>query len=180
MRRGGIVGGVLTAALMAAAPASAATQVTTFDGTCTATEVAVTHDPPMSGTLRQTHIDIVGTTGKCTGTVTRKGRTYHVVDAPTPVYMQADGLTSCQLSDTKGEGVIYIDNRFAVRYDYEEPRVGPFGELVYFGKHGGWASDTVHLSPSEDPLEIMQRCATPEGIETVHVDAFVVAHNLAG
>ena len=176
----GAVAGAMAAALAAAAPAGAASPVTTFDGTCTATEVAVTHDPPMSGTLRQTHIDIVGTTGECTGTVTRKGRTYHVVNAPTPVRMTADGLTSCQLSDTKGEGVIYIDNRWEVHYDYEEPRVGPFGNLVYFGKHGGFANDTVHLSQSEDPLAIMQACATPEGIKTVHVDAYVVAHNLAG
>jgi hypothetical protein len=178
MRARLIVAAVLAAALMAT-PAYARGQATEFDGTCTATEVAVTHFPPMTSTLRQTHIDIVGTTGLCSGTVTRGKGSWQVTNAPTPVHMEADGMTSCQLSDTRGTGVIDIAKRWKVRYDYVEPRLGPFGELFYTGNVGGFASDTVHVSQSENTADIVARCGGA-GVRTVHVDALVVASHLAG
>lgn len=181
MRTRVIVATALAALLVVVAPASARGHrpVTEFDGTCTATEVAVTHFPPMTSTLRPTHIDIVGTTGLCSGTVTRGHRSWRVTNAHTPVHMKADGVTSCQLSYTRGTGVIDIAKRWKVRYDYVEPRGGPFGELFYTGKAGGFASDTVHVSPSESTPDIIQRCGGA-GVRTVHVDALVIASHLAG
>jgi hypothetical protein len=178
MLRGVLATAVALGALVAAAPVSAA-QVTTFDGTCSFTAVPVTHTPPMTSTLQPTHIDIAGDTGTCTGTVERDGRTYSVDGAQTSVQQAGDGVTSCQASNTSGTGWLLIADRWKVRFDYEEPRVGPVGDLTYHGKAGGYASNTAHLNADEDLADIFARCGAG-GVRTVHVDGFIVAHGLAG
>jgi hypothetical protein len=178
MTRGLTVAGVLALAGLAQAPAHAYAGVTTFDGTCTANNVAVTHTPPMTGTLQATHIDIAGQQ-LCSGVVTRGQRRWRIRSAPTPVSMHGDGITSCELSATSGTGEILLANRWRLRYRYLEPRLAPLGSLVYRGLAGGFGAVSVHPNQSEDLAGVVQRCGA-EGVATIHVDAVIAATRLAG
>lgn len=176
MTRGVTFAGVL--ALVGLVPAAAHAGKTTFDGICTATNVAVTHTPPMTAALQPTRIDIAGEQ-RCTGVVTRGQRRWRIRSARTPVAMHGDGLTSCQLSATSGTGEIVLANRWPLRYRYVEPRVAPLGSLVYRGFAGGFAAVSVRPNQSEDLMSVTQRCGA-EGVATVHVDAVIAATRLAG
>jgi hypothetical protein len=178
MKRGLTVAGALALAGLAQVPAHAYAGATRFDGTCTATNVAVTHTPPMTGTLQATHIDIAGDQS-CSGVVTRGQRRWRIRNAPTPVSMHGDGLTSCELSATSGTGEILLANRWRLRYRYLEPRLAPLGSLVYRGFAGGFGAVSVHPNQSEDLAGVIQRCGA-EGVGTIHVDAVIAATRLAG
>jgi hypothetical protein len=178
MTRGLTIAGAIAAVGLAQVPAHAYAGTTTFDGTCTATNVAVTHTPPMTGTLQPTHIDIAGDQ-LCTGVVTRGHRRWRIRSAPTPVTMHGDGITSCQLSATRGTGEILLANRWPLRYRYLEPRLAPLGSLVYRGFAGGFGAVSVRPNPSEDMASVVQRCGA-EGVRTIHVDAVIAATRLAG
>jgi hypothetical protein len=179
MRRGLTVVVAVATTGLAQVPAHAyAGARTTFDGTCTATNVAVTHTPPMTGTPQPTHIDIAGDQ-LCSGVVTRGHRRWRIHSAPTPVSMHGDGITSCELSATKGTGEILLANRWRLRYRYLEPRLAPLGSLVYRGFAGGLGAVSVHPNQSEDLAGVIQRCGA-EGVATIHVDAVIAAAHLAG
>jgi hypothetical protein len=175
MRRGTCI----AAAGLAQVPGHAyAGSTTTFDGTCTATNVAVTHTPPMTGTPQPTHIDIAGDQ-LCTGVVRQGQRRWRIRSAPTPVSMHGDGITSCELSATRGTGEILLANRWRLRYRYLEPRVAPLGSLVYRGFAGGHGAVSVHPNQGEDLGDVIRRCGA-EGVATIHVDAVIAAAHLAG
>jgi hypothetical protein len=122
MRRGLTIAVAFAAIGLVPAHADARKAATVFDGTCGATNVAVTHTPPMTGTLQATHIDIAGDQ-LCSGVVTRGRRHWRIHSAPTPVSMHGDGLTSCELSATSGIGEIVLAKRWRLRYHYLEPRL---------------------------------------------------------
>lgn len=178
MKRGLTAAVVLAAAGLAQVPALAYGSATSFTGTCTATNVAVTHTPPMTSTPQPTHIDIAGEQ-LCSGVVRHGGQRFRIKDAPTPVSMHGDGVTSCELSATSGTGEILLADRWRVRYRYLEPRVAPLGSLVYRGFAGGFGAVSVHPNQSEDLAAITQRCGA-EGVRTIHVDAVIAAARLAG
>ncbi|MFL5781330.1 MAG: hypothetical protein ACJ760_08460 [Thermoleophilaceae bacterium] len=178
MRRGLTAAVTIAAAGLAQVPAHAYAATTTFTGTCTATNVAVTHTPPMTSTPRPTHIDIAGDQ-LCSGVVRHGGRRTRIHDAPTPVSMHGDGITSCELSATSGTGEILLANRWPLRYHYLEPRLAPLGSLAYRGFAGGLGAVSVHPNQSEDLASVIQRCGA-EGVATIHVDAVIAAAHLAG
>jgi hypothetical protein len=180
MRRRLTIAVALAAVGFAQAPAHAYARGTdtVFDGTCTATNVAVTHTPPMTGTPQATHIDIAGDQ-LCSGVVTRGHSHWRIHSAPTPVSMHGDGITSCELSATSGTGEILLANRWRLRYRYLEPRLAPLGSLVYHGFAGGLGAVSVHPNQSEDLAGVIQRCGA-EGVATIHVDAVIAAAHLAG
>jgi hypothetical protein len=180
MRKGLTIAVALAAVGFAQAPAHAYARGTdtVFDGTCTATNVAVTHTPPMTGTPQATHIDIAGDQ-LCSGVVTRGHSHWRIHSAPTPVSMHGDGITSCELSATSGTGEILLANRWRLRYRYLEPRLAPLGSLVYHGFAGGLGAVSVHPNQSEDLAGVIQRCGA-EGVATIHVDAVIAAAHLAG
>ena len=177
MKRGLTIASAVALVGLAQVPAHAYAG-TTFNGTCTATNVAVTHTPPMTGTLQPTHIDIAGDQ-LCSGVVRHGDRRWRIRSAPTPVSMHGDGLTSCELSATRGTGEILLADRWRLRYRYLEPRLAPFGSLLYRGFAGGRAAVSVHPNESEDLASVTQRCGA-EGVATIHVDAVIAAARLSG
>jgi hypothetical protein len=166
--------GAVLAALLALAPAAAAAppdRIETFTGTCES-QAVVNMNPPMSGEVRQTQIDIASRWATCSGTVEVNGHVYHVVDAPTVGELHGSGPSSCELSATQGFGRFTIANRWQIDFTYVEPRLTSVGLLPYSGIAGGSALDVARLSSEEDPLDVIQRCGG-DGVPSVLVDVSI-------
>jgi hypothetical protein len=173
--RGRPVSGAIVAALLLLAPATAAAappdRIETFTGHCES-QAVVNMDPPMSGEIRETKIDIASRWAKCSGTVEVDGRVFHVEDAPTVGELHGSGPSSCELSATQGWGRFTIANRWRIDFTYLEPRLAPVGLLPYSGIAGGSALDVASLSSEEDSADIIQRCSA-EGVPSVLVDVSI-------
>jgi hypothetical protein len=164
----------LVAALLVAAPAAAAAppdRIETFTGSCQS-QARVNMDPPMSGEVRETRVDIASEWAKCTGTVETGGHVYSFVDAPTVGELHGNGPSSCEVSATQGWGQFTIANRWRIDFTYVEPRLGPVGLLPYSGIAGGSAIDVARLSSEEDSVDIVERCGG-EGVPSVLVDVTI-------
>lgn len=169
--RRSVTTGALAALLLAAVPAASAAppdRVETFTGSCRS-QAVVNMDPPMTGELRETQVDIASQWATCTGRVEAGGHVYNVVEAPTVGELHGSGPSSCQFSATQGWGRFTIANRWRIDFTYDEPRLGPVGLLPYTGVAGGSALDVASLSSEEDSADIVQRCGA-EGVPSVLVD----------
>jgi hypothetical protein len=166
--------GAVVAVLLAAAPAAGAAppdRIETFTGTCES-QAIVNMDPPMSGEVRETQVDIASEWATCSGSVETGGHVYHFADAPTVGELHGSGPSSCELSATQGWGRFTIANRWRIDFTYLEPRLGPVGLLPYSGIAGGSALDVARLSSEEDSADIVQRCGA-EGVPSVLVDVSI-------
>ncbi|HKP89818.1 MAG TPA: hypothetical protein VJT75_07545 [Thermoleophilaceae bacterium] len=169
-----LTAGALAAVLLAVAPASSAAppnRIETFTGSCES-QAVVNMDPPMSGEVRETQVDIASRWATCTGTVDVGGHVYNVVDAPTVGELHGSGPSSCEVSATQGWGRFTIANRWQIDFTYDEPRLGPVGLLPYTGIAGGSAIDVARLSSEEDSADIVQRCSGA-GVPSVVVDVSI-------
>lgn len=169
-----LTAGAVAAVLLAVAPGAGAAppdRIETFTGTCQS-QAVVNMDPPMSGELRETQVDIASRWAKCTGTIDADGHVFNVVDAPTVGELHGSGPSSCELSATQGWGRFTIANRWRIDFTYVEPRLGPVGLLRYSGIAGGSAIDVARLSDEEDSADIVQRCSG-EGVPSVVVDVSI-------
>jgi hypothetical protein len=172
--RARVTWGAVVAVVLAAAPAAGAAppdRIETFTGSCES-QAVVNMDPPMSGEVRETQVDIASEWARCTGAVETGGHVYNVVDAPTVGELHGNGPSSCELSATHGWGRFTIANRWRIDFTYDEPRLGPVGLLPYSGIAGGSAIDVARLSSEEDPADIIQRCSG-EGVPSVLVDVTI-------
>ena len=161
-------------ALLAFAPAAGAAppdKIETFTGHCEA-QAVVNMNPPMSGEIRDTQVDIASKWSTCSGTVEADGHLFQVVDAPTTGELHGSGPSSCEVSATQGWGRFTIANRWRIDFTYEEPRLGPIGFLPYSGIAGGSALDVARLSSEEDSADIVQRCSAG-GVPSVLVDVLI-------
>jgi hypothetical protein len=163
--------GALVLFAPAAAGAAPPDKIETFTGHCES-QAVVNMDPPMSGDVRETQVDIASRWAKCSGTVAVDGHVFHVVDAPTVGELHGSGPSSCELSGTQGWGRFTIANRWRIDFTYLEPRLGPVGLLPYSGTAGGSALDVASLSSEEDSLDVIQRCGA-EGVPSVLVDVSI-------
>jgi hypothetical protein len=164
----GVVIAVLAAPAASAAPSD---RIETFTGTCES-QAVVNMDPPMSGEVRETQIDIASRWATCSGTVAVDGHVYDVVEAPTVGELHGSGPSSCELSATQGWGRFTIAKRWRIDFTYLEPRLGPVGLLPYGGIAGGSAIDVARLSSEENAADIVQRCGD-EGVPSVLVDVSI-------
>jgi hypothetical protein len=173
--RARLTAGAALAALLALAPAAATAAppkgIETFTGHCES-QAVVNMDPPMSGDVRETQVDIASRWAKCSGSVETGGHVYRFVDAPTVGELHGSGPSSCELSATQGWGRFTIANRWRIDFTYVEPRLGPVGLLPYSGIAGGSALDVASLSSEEDSVDIIQRCGA-EGVPSVLVDVSI-------
>ena len=174
MRARATYGAVVLAGALALGPgatAAAPDKIETFTGHCES-QAVVNMDPPMSGEVRETQVDIASVWARCTGTVEADGHVFNVVDAPTVGELHGSGPSSCELSATEGWGRFTIANRWRIDFTYDEPRLGPVGLLPYTGVAGGSALDVASLSSEEDSADIVQRCGE-EGVPSVLVDVTI-------
>jgi hypothetical protein len=172
--RARVTSGAALAAVLALAPAAAAAppdKTETFTGTCES-QAVVNMDPPMSGEVRETQVDIASRWAKCSGTVEADGHLFRVVDAPTVGELHGSGPSSCELSATQGFGHFTIANRWRIDFTYLEPRLTSVGLLPYSGVAGGSALDVARLSSEEDPVDVIQRCGG-DGVPSVLVDVTI-------
>ncbi len=131
----------------------------TFRGSCEFPPV-VRFDPPLTGSTRQVHATAYGR-GTCTGKwITASGRRLWL-NAATVVYRaEADGRQSCSSSEgTTGPGFLRWGKR-KISFTFSESRLGLYTPIRLEGKRSGAFEGRADPSPDEDPVAVVQKCAS--------------------
>lgn len=149
--------------IAAAVPAAAGDGKDTFEGSCEF-PVKVVFDPPLSGSTRQTHAEADGK-GRCSGTwTTATGRTRTLDDAEVVYHAESDGQQSCAASgNPSGKGFLRYRDR-KLKFRFSEMRVTAPAVITLEGRRGGRFEGAAAPSGNEDPVEILQKCAS-SGLE---------------
>ena len=167
-------------ALALSSSAAAAPGVETFDGTCEMSGV-IRHDPPLTGLPTPT--EVRGSfSGTCSGEFTdRNGRTSQLDAAPASYEVRdAGGDLSCLGGTATGTGSLIFGRGQEIEFSLTERRPAPGLAVVTLeGAAGGSATVFGTVSPSEDLMEINERC-NGSGLRVVHGDARIVSVGLSG
>lgn len=130
----------------------------TFSGSCKVSGTAV-WSPPLTNTP-QALTQRVQATGTCSGTFTgRNGRVHQLNDAP--VSWQTTEYTpnaSCSAETASGTGKATFQYG-TIRFTISETTVGPVAAFTLKGAEGGSAAGRANISPSADPVAIVDACA---------------------
>jgi hypothetical protein len=151
-----------------------------FDGVCEMSGT-VRHQPPLTQTPAPT--DIRGKfSGTCSGELTdRNGRTRQLDAAPADYRVRdAGGALSCLGGTATGTGSLLFGAGAEIEFSLTERRPAPGLAVVTLeGADGGSATVFGTLSPSEDPMELNERCSG-SGLRLVRGDARIVSLGLSG
>jgi hypothetical protein len=145
--------------IAAAGPAAAGDGKDTFEGSCEF-PVTVTFDPPLINSTRQVHAQADGK-GRCSGTwTTPAGRTRTLDGAQVVYHAESDGRQSCAASEgPTGEGFLrYREHK--LKFRFSEFRVTAPALIRLEGRRGGAFEGTATPTGDEDPVEILQKCAS--------------------
>jgi hypothetical protein len=170
----GIGGSVLAAAAVCAvtlvtAQVSAGGAASTFTGQCHFSG-RVSFDPPLTNAPQSVSQRAVAS-GLCSGTfIDSRGNTHQLSDtaARFSETSQAENA-SCLGGTATGEALL----RFPygkIGADFQEVRGGGGAVIQLTGNVSGSAAGTATISQSEDPADILQRCAS-SGLAAVAIDA---------
>ena len=148
--------------------AAARDRANTFNGSCKVSGTAV-FDPPLSNTA-QAATWRQQATGTCSGTLTgRNGRAHQLNGAP--VSWQATEYTtnaSCSAGTDSGAGRIAFQYG-TIRFTISETTGPGVAVFTLKGAEGGSAAGQVNISPSANPVVLVQECAGA-GIAEAPVD----------
>ena len=169
------------AALALSSPATAGAPGTeSFTGVC-AMSGTVRHQPPL--TQQPAPTAIRGSfSGTCSGELTdRAGRTHRLDGAPADYRVRdAGGALSCLGGTATGTGSLLLGRGQEIEFTLTERRPAPGLALVSLvGDDGGSATVVGTMSPSEDLVELNERCAG-SGVRLVRGDARIVSAGLSG
>ena len=169
------------AALALSSPAVAGEPaVETFDGTCDMSG-AVRHDPPLTDEPATT--EIRGSfRGTCSGEFTDSdGQTHQLDGAPARYEVRdAGGDLSCLGGTATGTGSLIFGRGQEIQFSLTERRPAPGLAFVTLeGAAGGTATVFGTVGPSEDLMELNERC-NGSGVRVVHGDARIVSLGLSG
>ena len=151
---------VLALSIPASGPAAAAGRgYDTFRGSCDI-PATVRFDPPLTGSTQQVRATAHGQ-GTCTGTwITTSGRRRTLNAAPVVYHAEADGRQSCSGSEgTSGPGFLRWGKR-KISFTFLETRVGAFTPIRLEGKRGGVFEGRADPSEEQDPVELLEKCAS--------------------
>lgn len=169
-RRGSMIGAVVAvvAAVLttSASAAPVARQKAAFEGQCQLSG-AVRFTPALTAQPRPGSGHATAT-GTCTGTLTGRGGTRQLTDAPV-AYRASDrsDLMGCGGGPGVGKGVLRIA-RQSLAFTLEETRAAAFSELHLTGS--GWTADGVAgASASADPAAVAAACGG-DGLRSAPID----------
>lgn len=161
------IGGLLCAATTSAARGHATQSelksaegggANTFSGTCQMTG-SVSFEPALTNSP-QSVVQHARATGTCSGSFTdRVGRTSQLSDAKVR-YVATERATNatCGAGTDVGTGALRF--RYgAIRFSISEVRTGPLVTAIAQGARGGSAAGQGNVSPSANPVTILQQCA---------------------
>ena len=149
----------------------------TFAGDCQMSGT-VHFDPPITNQPVDGGVD-GALQGQCSGTLTdAKGHAQPVDGQIARAVVHSHGTESCDLGQGAGAGTLSFGSR-TVRFTYDEVRTGPALELHLKGAAGGDGLAQGNVSPSADPVPILQACGG-DGLTEAPVDARVVTNGMAG
>jgi hypothetical protein len=164
-------------AIMALAPTASAE---TFDGSCEMSGV-IRHQPPLTTTPAPTAVR-GSFSGTCSGELTdRRGRTHQLDGAPAAYEVQdASGSLSCLGGTATGTGSLLFGRGRRIDFTLTERRPAPgLAVVTLAGAAGGSATVFGTVSPSEDVMEINERC-NGSGLRLVRGDARILSLGLSG
>jgi hypothetical protein len=154
--------------------------IETFDGLCEMSGT-VRHQPPLTQAPAPTAIR-GSFSGTCSGEFTdRDGRTRQLDGAPADYRVRdAGGALSCLGGTATGTGSLGFGRGQEIEFSLTERRPAPGLAVVTLeGADGGSATVFGTLSPSEDPMELNERCSG-SGLRLVRGDARIVSLGLSG
>ena len=131
----------------------------TFRGSCEF-PATVRFDPPLTGSTQEVHTTADGR-GTCTGTwITPSGRRRTLNGAPVVYHAEADGRQSCSGSEgTSGPGYLRWGPR-KISFTFFETRVGVYTPIRLEGKRGGVFEGRADPNEEQDPVELLEKCAS--------------------
>jgi hypothetical protein len=172
-------GGAVTALAPTSLAGAAKPGTERFDGVCELSG-AIRHAPPltMEPAARKAHGSFSGT---CTGEFTdRDGNTRQLDGAPAEYEARVAGVLSCLGGTATGTGRLSFGRTEAIEFSATERRPAPGVAVVTLeGESGGMATVFGTVSPSEDLMEINQRC-NGSGLRVVGGNARIVSLGLSG
>jgi hypothetical protein len=166
--RYGLVLAVIAGAISPTA-ASASSRANSFSGQCDLSgEVSFT--PALTNSPQPVSQRAVAS-GTCSGEFTdRRGRTHELSESPTS-FSESSGSPSASCAGGTSTGSAVLQFRYGkIQAGFQEVRAGGAAEITLTGDRGGSASALVNVSSSEDPADILARCAGP-GLDSVRIDA---------
>jgi hypothetical protein len=174
----------ICSAFMALALSSFATAdqpgVESFEGECEMSGV-VRHQPPLTEEPAATRIH-GSFSGVCSGVLTaRDGSTRQLDGAPADYEVRdAGGDLSCLGGTATGTGSLRFGRGQTIEFSLTERRPAPGLAVVSLeGADGGSATVFGTLSPSEDLMELNERC-NGSGVRFVRGDARIVSPGISG
>ena len=151
-----------------------------FEGVCEMSGV-IRHQPPLTQEPAATRIR-GGFSGTCSGAFTdRDGSTRQLEGAPADYEVRdAGGALSCLGGTATGTGSLRFGRGQEIEFSLTERRPAPGLAVVTLeGADGGSATVFGTLSPSEDLMELNERC-NGSGLRVVRGDARIVSLGLSG
>jgi hypothetical protein len=150
-----------------------------FEGECEMSG-AIRHQPPLTG--EPTPTTVHGSfSGTCSGELTDKGgQTRQLDGAPAEYKARGFGELSCLGGSATGTGRLVFGGGQEIEFSLTERRPAPGLAVVTLqGAAGGSATVFGTVSPSEDPVELNERC-NGSGLRLVHGDARIVSSGISG
>jgi hypothetical protein len=172
--------GAFTALALSTAAGADAPGAESFEGVCEMSGT-VRHQPPL--TQQPAPTEIHGSfSGTCSGEFTdRDGRMRQLDGAPADYEVRdAGGALSCLGGTATGTGSLLFGQGEEIEFSLTERRPAPGVAVVTLeGAGGGSAAVFGTVSPSEDLMEMNERC-NGSGLRVVRGDARIVSVGLSG
>lgn len=172
--------GLLAAPAGASLPrAEASTGAVTFSGSCALSGI-VRFQPPLTNTPQPVQ-NLASGAGTCSGTLTDRAGHAHQLDGTRVRYLASDTASSasCALSsEATGTGELFFPSA-DLSFRLSETRVGALAQLTLIGSRGGSAVGAVNVSPSANPVQILQECAGA-GLAEAPIDVHIDTTGISG
>src|SRR4051812_14754374 len=172
--------GAFTAMALSTSAGADAPGAERFEGVCEMSGT-VRHQPPLTEESAPT--EVRGSfSGTCSGEFTdRDGRTRQLDGAPAAYQVRdAGGALSCLGGTATGTGSLLFGRGQEIEFSLTERRPAPGLAIVTLeGAAGGSATVFGTVSPSEDLMEMNERC-NGSGLRIIRGDARIVSLGLSG
>jgi hypothetical protein len=170
----------LTALALSSSATADAPGVERFVGNCELSGV-IRHQPPLTQEPAATRIH-GSFSGTCSGAFTdREGRTRQLDGAPADYKVRdAGGDLSCLGGTATGTGSLLFGRGQEIEFSLTERRPAPgLAVATLEGADGGSATVFGTVSPSEDLMELNERCSG-SGVRSLRGDARIVSPGISG
>lgn len=162
---------LLTMIVWALAPtaASAKKGANSFSGQCDISGV-VSFEPALTNSPQPVS-QRAEASATCSGAFTdRRGRTHQLSGSPMS-FSESSQATGASCAEGTSTGTAVLQFRYGkIQAGFREVRVGAVATITLTGDRGGSATALVNVSTTENPIDILLRCAGP-GLDSVRIDA---------